>query len=108
MQRVGLGSLNVSKKILSQHNKVASVKLPNHPFSKQPGGELQVKDCKQGSKLSNQSCRITPTTTTPVHSQEEKGEWDDDDASCTQPAHTPRPSSMVRVGKMLRSQDNSQ
>jgi hypothetical protein len=43
---------------------------------------------------------------TPVHSQEEKGEWDDDDASCTQPTHAPHPSSMVRVGKMMRSQDD--
>jgi hypothetical protein len=54
--------------------------------------------------VSSQSCRITPTTMTPVHSQEEKGEGDgDDDASCTQPAHAPRPKSVVRIGKMLRS-----
>jgi hypothetical protein len=52
--------------------------------------------------VSSQSCRITPTTTTLVHSQEEKGEGDDDDdASCTQPAHAPRPTSVIRVGKML-------
>jgi hypothetical protein len=57
--------------------------------------------------MSSQSCRITPMTTTPVHSQE-KGEWDDDDASYTHPAHVPCSSSMIRVGKMLRSQDDRQ